>query len=69
MSEETAKLNQKQDDRIKALEEGQGKILAILEPMADNYMATLILGKWFMGAMLFLGTLISIGIGIKTLIK
>lgn len=57
MDEKTIKKNQRQDDRIEALEKGQEKILELLKPMADNYMTALKLGKWLMASLLFLSVL------------
>lgn len=69
MSEQEAKQNQLQDDRISALEKGQERILELLEPMADNYLAALKLGKWIMGGLLFTSAILGVLFGVKNLLK
>lgn len=53
-------LNQRQDDRISALEDGQKEILELLRPISETYRTASMLGKWVMALAVF----ISIAIGI-----
>ena len=57
---ENDKLNQKQEDRIAALECGQKEILEMLKPIADTYRSVELLGRWMMAVLVF----VSITIGI-----
>lgn len=52
--------NQKQEDRIGALECSQKEILEMLKPIADTYRSVELLGKWMMAFLVF----ISVAIGI-----
>lgn len=57
MSDQEVKLNQKQDDRITALENGQGRILEILEPIEDTFRSVNLLGKWLVVTLTFISVL------------
>jgi hypothetical protein len=57
---ELEKQNQKQEDRIEALEKNQELILEMLKPIADTYRSVEMLGKWLMAFLV----LVSVSIGI-----
>ncbi len=63
----TDQQNQRQDDRITALEKGQEEILALLKPIAETYTTVSTVGKWGMAIMVFVSILIGIILGAKTL--
>ena len=52
--------NQKQEDRIDALEISQKEILEMLRPIADTYRSVELLGKWMMAFLVF----VSVSVGI-----
>jgi len=57
MSEQEARQNQSQDDRITQLEKGQARILELLEPIADTYRSVNLLGKWLVTTLVFISVL------------
>jgi len=60
-------LNQKQDDRITALEKGQDEILQLLRPISETYRTANILGKWTMGILVLASVVVGLIVGIKNI--
>lgn len=61
-------LDQKQEDRITALEKGQQEMLELLRPISETYRTVSSLGKWGMAAAVFVSILIGIIIGLRSVI-
>lgn len=61
--------DQKQEDRIIALEKGQEEILALLRPIAETYTTASTLGKWIMAFLVFVSVIIGIILGARNLFK
>lgn len=66
MMQET--INQKVEDRITALEEGQKEIIALLKPISQTYTTVSTLGKWSSALLVFISIVIGIILGWKKLV-
>lgn len=62
-------LDQRQEDRIIALEEGQKAILDLLKPISETYTTVTTMGRWGMALMVFLSIIIGVILGAKNLFK
>jgi hypothetical protein len=60
---------QRNEDRISALEKGQQQILEILKPISETYITASRLGKWGMGLLVFISISIGVILGFKNLVK
>lgn len=60
---------QRQEDRIVALEKGQQEILNILRPISETYRTATMLGKWSTGLLVLISVIIGIILSIKQIIK
>jgi hypothetical protein len=61
--------DQRQNDRIDALEKGQEEILALLRPIADTYSTASTLGKWAMALLVFISITLGVILSIKSIFK
>jgi hypothetical protein len=60
---------QRQDDRIQALEEGQKEILALLRPISETYRTATMLGKWVTAMLVFISVCVGIVLSAKQSLK
>lgn len=66
---EVVSLDQRQEDRISALEKGQQEILALLRPISATYTTVSTMGRWSMAFMVFISILIGLILGFRNLFK
>lgn len=57
--------HQQADDRITALEKGQGDILAILKPISETYQTISVLGRWGSAVLVAISILIGVVLGFR----
>lgn len=51
---------QKQDDRIKKLEDGQEEIMKLLRPISETYRTVNLMGKWLMAFLVLVSVMLGI---------
>lgn len=61
--------DQRQEDRITALEKGQKDILDLLKPISETYTTVSTMGRWGMAFMVFISILIGVVLGFRNLTK
>lgn len=62
-------IDEGQEKRILALEEGQKEILALLKPISETYSTVSTIGRWGMALLVFISILIGIILGAKNLFR
>ena len=67
MSKNMNTIEQKHEDRISALEDGQKQIIALLEPISETYKTVSKMGKWLVAFIVFISVIIGILAGLKEL--